>query len=177
MDIYQLMKNYNKPWTCREIAAVSVVLLAVAFILLSLYKKQRINKMQAISIFLNLCFLIVVYGSTVFSRQPGERMWNLQLFWSWRAAYEGDRSILYESLLNMILLFPAGILLPLSVGKRLKWYWGFLFGIAVSSVIEVSQLVFARGLFEFDDMLHNALGCAAGCAFCGWLQKIIQTRR
>lgn len=26
-------------------------------------------------------------------------------------------------------------------------------------MIEVSQLVFMRGLFEWDDMIHNRIGC------------------
>ena len=33
----------------------------------------------------------------------------------------------------------------------------------ISAVIEVSQLVFMRGLFEWDDMIHNRIGCMVGC--------------
>ena len=33
----------------------------------------------------------------------------------------------------------------------------------ISAVIETSQLVFMRGLFEWDDMIHNGLGCMVGC--------------
>ena len=35
----------------------------------------------------------------------------------------------------------------------------------ISATIEVSQLVFMRGLFEWDDMIHNGLGCVIGCLF------------
>lgn len=38
-----------------------------------------------------------------------------------------------------------------------------LFGVLISAVIETSQLVFMRGLFEWDDMIHNGLGCMVGC--------------
>lgn len=29
--------------------------------------------------------------------------------------------------------------------------------------IEISQLWLCRGLFEFDDIIHNSLGCMLGC--------------
>ena len=35
----------------------------------------------------------------------------------------------------------------------------------MSATIELSQLIFMRGLFEWDDMIHNGLGCMAGCLF------------
>ena len=65
-------------------------------------------------------------------------------------------------LLNILLLFPAGILLPGVTGRKLKWWMGLLVGIAVSSAIEISQLLLCRGLFEFDDIIHNSLGCMLG---------------
>lgn len=36
-------------------------------------------------------------------------------------------------------------------------------GVLISAVIETSQLIFMRGLFEWDDMIHNGLGCMVGC--------------
>ena len=38
-----------------------------------------------------------------------------------------------------------------------------MFGVLISAVIETSQLIFMRGLFEWDDMIHNGLGCMVGC--------------
>ena len=73
----------------------------------------------------------------------------------------GD-GLLQENLLNILLLFPAGILLPGVTGRKLKWWMGLLVGIAVSSAIEISQLLLCRGLFEFDDIIHNSLGCMLG---------------
>ena len=32
----------------------------------------------------------------------------------------------------------------------------------ISAVIETSQLVFMCGLFDWDDMIHNGLGCMVG---------------
>lgn len=37
-----------------------------------------------------------------------------------------------------------------------------MIGFVISCIIEVCQLVLCRGLFEWDDMVHNALGCLVG---------------
>ena len=38
----------------------------------------------------------------------------------------------------------------------------FLSGFILSAFIEVYQLIFNLALFEWDDMLHNSLGCLIG---------------
>ena len=43
--------------------------------------------------------------------------------------------------------------------------WGLkvvLIGFLLSASIEIAQLVFRIGLFEFDDMIGNTLGCLIG---------------
>lgn len=56
---------------------------------------------------------------------------------------------------------------PLSGGRLLC---AVLAGFGLSCVIEVSQLVFKRGLFEFDDILHNTLGALLGALLMAALQ-------
>ena len=84
----------------------------------------------------------------------------------------GD-GLLQENLLNILLLFPAGILLPGLTGRKLKWWMGLLVGIAVSSAIEISQLLLCRGLFEFDDIIHNSLGCMLGCLLGNRMLRLV----
>lgn len=81
--------------------------------------------------------------------------------------------LLQENLLNILLLFPAGILLPGLTGRKLKWWMGLLVGIAVSSAIEISQLLLCRGLFEFDDIIHNSLGCMLGCLLGNRMLRLV----
>lgn len=81
-------------------------------------------------------------------------------FWLWRDIIRNhDKQLLKENLLNCILLLPAGVLLPIIANHKVKWYWALLIGILVSAAIETSQLIFKRGLFEWDDMIHNGIGC------------------
>lgn len=53
--------------------------------------------------------------------------------------------------------------MPIITNRKVKWYQALLFGGLISAVIETSQLVFMRGLFECDDMIHNGLGYMVGC--------------
>ena len=173
MDIYQIIITHNRSWTIREIIAFAVVFLIAAFLAAVLLKQHKIVVMQAVCGLLLLTFLAIVFGSTVFTRTPGLRQYQLEVFWSWkeilgigkcgRLGSTAEGGLLQENLLNILLLFPAGILLPGVTDRKLKWWMGLLVGITVSSAIEISQLWLCRGLFEFDDIIHNSLGCMLGC--------------
>ena len=127
---------------------------------------------QAVSGLALLVFLAIVFGSTVFTRTPGIRQYQLEVFWSWkeilgigkcgRLGSTTEGGLLQENFLNILLLFPAGILLPGVFNRKLKWWQGLMVGILVSSSIELSQLLLCRGLFEFDDIIHNSFGCMLG---------------
>ena len=96
--------------------------------------------------------------------RPGIIKYELRLFWSWQEVLRnGNRTLLEENLLNLCLLFPLGFLLPLFASKGIAWWKGLLLGCMLSAGIELSQLLFARGLFEWDDIVHNGLGYMAGC--------------
>ena len=172
MDIYQIIITHNRSWTIREIIAFAVVFLSAVFIVAILLRQKKIVIMQAVSCLLLLIFLMIIFGSTVFTRSPGVRQYQLEVFWSWKELLKIGKcgrlgnsmadGLLQENLLNVLLLLPVGLLLPGVFNRRLKWRWGLIVGIVASSVIEVSQLVFCRGLFEFDDIIHNSLGCMLG---------------
>lgn len=107
-------------------------------------------------------FLSIVFASTVFTRTPGKRMYELLPFWSWRRViFEHDFMLLEENLLNILLFFPIGGLLKLC-SKKIKWKHAAAIGLGISAVIELSQLILCRGWFEWDDMIHNMLGCVCG---------------
>ena len=172
MDIYQIIITHNHSWTVREIAAFAVVFLISVYWAVRLLKQKKIVTVQAIAGLSLLTFLAIVFASTVFTRTPGTRQYQLELFWSWkeilgigkcgRLGSTIDGGLLQENLLNILLLLPAGILLPGVFNREMKWWQGLLFGVMISSAIELCQLVLCRGLFEFDDIIHNSLGCMLG---------------
>ena len=120
---------------------------------------------QGIASMLLIFFLGMVFGSTVFTRTATIRQYKLVPFWSWREiVLHHDRFLLQENLLHCILLMPVGILFPVITGHKFRCGAALVIGFLISVMIETSQLIFMRGLFEWDDMIHNGIGCLLGCA-------------
>ncbi len=82
-------------------------------------------------------------------------------FWSY-----GVKSLRTEILLNVILFIPVGLLEP-------RWK---TVGLAAghSMLIELAHLVSLRGLFEFDDVIHNALGTALGVLTVLGMRRVLK---
>lgn len=175
MDIYQILITHNRPWSFREIVAFMILFFITSVVLLCLYKAKRIKLTQVIAAIFLFLFSSVVFASTVFTRTPGIRQYELLPFWSWYEVFVNCRvGLLKENVLNILLLAPMGILLKPLFGRKIHPFTAFLLGFSVSAVIEISQLVLRRGLFEWDDMLHNGLGCMLGFMLCSrcWKRKI-----
>lgn len=107
-------------------------------------------------------YMFLILGSTVIYRASGDVMkFELTPFWSYVAIGEGQTEMIQGNFLNISLGVPAGFLLSFIFIHR-SWWKAALVGFVLSSVIELSQLVFKRGLCEFDDVFHNTLGCVIG---------------
>ena len=100
------------------------------------------------------------------------------LDWSWKEVLAvRDREMMTEILMNCVMLMPVGILLPVAAGRRIHPAVALLAGVVLSGTIEVSQFIFARGLFEWDDIIHNSLGCMLGCVVANGVYKFLLKRR
>lgn len=109
-----------------------------------------------------VAFVVLALNEVVFSREAKESyQLNLHPFWSYEAILNGRKDLIEEHYLNVSVFIPLGILIWV-VLKRKQWWRALLFGSAVSLLIEIMQLVLKRGLCEFDDILHNTLGCMIG---------------
>ena len=101
-------------------------------------------------------YIIFILLETVIGRKVGSGRAQLVPFWSY-----SHPELRMEILLNYILFAPLGILLHLCFGEK----YGLrvvLAGFLLSASIEIVQLVFRIGLFEFDDMIGNTIGCLIG---------------
>ena len=162
--IYEILLIHNRPWTLRELIFFVIVLVVVTIIFSILLKKDKMNLFQLIAGQLLLIFIFIVLGSTVFTRVPDKvEAYKLMPLWSWNEVIKGDIELLEENLLNFLLLFPFGFLLPFVFYRKISWNKALLMGLAFSFFIETSQLILHRGLFEWDDMIHNSLGAMIGC--------------
>ena len=178
MDLYQIFIEHNRPWSSFEIICYFIMLILLFFVYIFLYKCGKVNKVQIIAGLLLFTYYCIVLESTVFTRKnQGYHAYELEVFWSWKEVIRyHSREMLKENLLNIALLFPFGILLPFSFYKRLRWWQGLAMGLIASVIIEVLQLILCRGLFEFDDMIHNGFGCMLGSILAGVLfQRVINS--
>ena len=101
-------------------------------------------------------YILFILMETIIGRKPGVGRVELVPFWSY-----SHPELRMEIVLNYILFIPLGFLLHLCFGER----WGLkivLIGLLLSVSIEFIQLLFNIGLFEFDDMIGNTVGCLIG---------------
>ena len=79
-----------------------------------------------------------------------------------------SRELLRSAFMNAVLFFPAGLLLGGLLPGHRSFRWQLVcavicFGL-ISLGIELTQFFNRLGNAEFDDVLHNTLGAAAGLA-------------
>ena len=184
----------------RQVAATCVLVLAFCVslgLLGSHLRRCRGRGAADMRLLVGLPLLVAyAYGVlllTVLGRTSGAvRTAKLELFWSYReslALVAGGLSVtnaglLAEILLNVLLFVPMGALLPFllpSLTKRGRVRRGIamvcLVACACSLSVELVQWCFRLGLFEFDDVLDNTLGAAAGYAIYLLVQRMPWRRR
>lgn len=125
-------------------------------------------------LFRHFLFLsLVVYAAALIFltmvRHPYPEMkYELSFLWEYRYALAGNRFLMREIRDNIFLFVPLGILLSEGLyrsGHKASGWRVVALGFVVSLTVEVIQLVFKLGLFEFDDMFNNTIGALAGHLF------------
>ena len=103
-----------------------------------------------------VAYVVFILFETVIGRKTGVGRVELVPFWSY-----SHPELRMEIVLNYILFIPLGFLLYLCSGEK----YGLrvvIAGLLLSVSIELIQLLFNIGLFEFDDMIGNTVGCLIG---------------
>ncbi len=117
-----------------------------------------------------VAYIFIVLVGTVFTREGNaESKVNVTPFWTYRVIARGGwkaRWLTKQIVLNVLMMIPFGILVPMLLKKEKSWCTIPL-GIVFSAFIELIQLLLRRGLFEIDDLIHNTLGCMIG--YCIYL--------
>lgn len=101
-------------------------------------------------------YILFILMETIIGRKTGVGRVELVPFWSY-----SHPELRMEIVFNYILFMPLGVLLYLCFGEK----FGLrvvLAGLLLSVSIELIQLLFNIGLFEFDDIIGNTVGCLIG---------------
>lgn len=145
--------------------------MVVVFILT---RKLSFSKRIALSLLLPYIFL--VFASTVFDRTRDEEVWGVfRPFRSYKEIFKGTELGEYlkgEVALNIIMLAPVGIFVPIIV-KRKKVLKAALTALTISTTIEVLQILTKRGYLEFDDIFNNTLGAIIAALFTILVMSVI----
>lgn len=118
---------------------------------------------RAILMLVFVAYIALVFFVTNFRASGMSREMNLHLFRAWREALHNfSQHRWLNVLLNIAMFCPFGFLLPIIWRKLRKWYLSIPAGLAFSLLLEVLQLIYARGVFDVDDLFCNTLGAAIG---------------
>jgi len=131
----------------------------VALLLCCLFRSKKALSWSVALLAVEYYFLIL--SSTVFFRPHSSWKHNFTPFWSYKAYLEGEKELIVDNLFNVAVFIPVGILISVIL-NRAKWWQVTLIGLSLSVTIETLQFFLKRGFSEFDDVMHNTLGCMIG---------------
>ncbi len=137
--------------------------LYVLFSIIVFYYNIKHTQRKPILKSLLLIYIVFVLLLTLFTRTQREHITAQWMpLWSWREVIVHHRQrLLEENVLNILMLAPIGSMAFL-LNENIRPRHAFHIGLLFSMSIEFSQFIFHLGLFEWDDILHNTLGCVAG---------------
>lgn len=158
----------------RDIIFIILFALAPALVCIMLCTRRKMKVKNAVFTVLLSSYIAFVLTITLIERIPSPYpKYMSEPFWSYKLIYQGSKGLLIEDILNVVLFIPIGIFVSALV-KKYRLLTAFFAGTAFSSMIELSQLITHRGLFEYDDIIHNTLGSITGGLLTVFVCKIIE---
>ena len=131
-------------------------------------------KKRGILVLIIYSFGVLVF--TVISRRTSNYKPLLVFLWSYKAVIAGETKYIPEILGNIAMFIPVGFLCAFIFADK-KILPIILSGFAFSLCIELCQLIFHKGSFEFDDLFNNTLGAIIGFLLYLLIRKVFDERK
>lgn len=164
--IYCEMPGKIISWTC----ALTIILMIGMSVSVRVVDNKYIHKFGRD--FLRIIFvvyIILVLFVTLGSREKSsEKEYCLIPLYSYYAYLHGATEKLRESMMNILLFYPLGLLGGAVFGKK-----SILMGTCLSMGIEAFQYIFHLGYAEVDDVIHNTIGMAIGVIVVSCFRMLI----
>jgi glycopeptide antibiotics resistance protein len=165
---FQVWQNRVPRWDF-EIALIFALCFVVVFTLAIIFGARRL-KLAGIMLLFTYIYNVLV--TTLLMREPvQEARYTFEILFVKQIFTDHNLFALAETILNFLLLFPVGLIMPL-LFKNLGALKTCIFGAAFSFAIEYTQLVTHLGEFQTDDLLMNTLGCCFGALITAILTAI-----
>ena len=157
-------------------------LLAVGYFIV--YRKflkgsKRFSMKEIFIWFCLIGYIIIVIGVTFRNRGIGKfGVVNLQLFRSYKEAWYSFNSATWRYIyLNILMLVPLGVLLPLLHKRFRKFSWLIGTALLMTLTIEIVQLATGLGIFDLDDLFNNILGAVIGYGIVMAIIMILENKK
>ena len=135
--------------------------------------RKQMSSGRCLSAGLLAGYMYIVLASLVLIRTSSPAIrFQPRFLWSYIEIIKGNRYLLWENALNILLFVPIGFLLK-TIRPKWKTRHIVYIGLVYSIALEILQLALHRGLFEFDDMLHNTAGVLLGTFFYDTLGSLV----
>ena len=147
--------------------AIGLIFLCGYMILTARKKKsqgQSVSKKEILCGLALSFYLIFLLGGILLGRDfQDEHTIEPIPFWSYyEAIVERDAALALQMLGNVVIFIPFGVIVSAIWKSMSNIRRIILAATSVSLSLELVQLIFKLGLFEFDDIFHNTLGAVIG---------------
>lgn len=147
---------------------VCIIVSFCIFTIISFRCNKRIEKADYWYNCLASLYITAVLSITIFGREKLNEDTFSKTTLSFTLLLNGNISIFYDVLFNVILFIPFGVFLSI----KLHAMKSFLFIVLFTSMIELLQAITKCGLFEYVDIVANIFGGAIGIVLLNIFKKI-----
>lgn len=159
--IKQYMLNYDIGVPLTMIIGVSLIICIILLLLFRVKISYSIFVRQT-SFCLLMGYFFLVLCTTIFYREETfEKRYYIYPLWSYSVLYN---KLLAQIIMNILMFIPIGFFVGGALKNKRLWN-AVEIGFVMSFLIEITQLITTRGVFNVDDIIHNILGCVIGF-FC-----------
>ena len=106
-----------------------------------------------------MAYIVFVLYLAVINRDGMEQ--NLIRTDLFQCYYQPSGDSYRDAFVNVVGFIPVGVLVGL-LSKRYRVIKALLIGIMTSLIVECSQLIWHKGVFDVDDLMNNTLGAVIG---------------
>lgn len=166
-----------------KVLMIGIAVAGVLGLSYAVYRKKggqrKLPLKKGITVLLLIMWFGIVMVLTTLSRGQNFEGWiNLRLFSGYLSAWhQWSLSEFQLIIFNMLMFLPLGLLIPL-LGKRTRRFMPVLLtSLAVTTSIELIQMISRRGIFELDDILHNTIGSIAGYLIMNAILDSVERRK
>lgn len=165
--VIQILNEYT------AVILLLITLFVFMYLAYSIFRKyilkidKPIRSKKPLVTSVTIAYFITLFIATLTTRKPFfDGQTNMIFFDSYRNAFimQNTNELTYL-LLNIMMMFPLGILLPLLFNKLKSLAWFVPVILIIILGIEFTQLYTGRGIFDVDDIMNNLLGALIGFGF------------